>query len=145
MHPRVLKVLADVIVGSFCTIFKKSWQSWKVSDDCRKGKCHTSSKIARDYVVIMFTSVPRKVMEQIHLEVISKLVKDRKVIGTRQYGFTNSKSHLSNLIPFYDEVVGAMDKWRALDLLCLDFIRAFETVPHALITKLVSGVWISQW
>ena len=59
--------------------------------------------------------IPGKVMEQIHSEVISKLMKDRKVIVSGQYRFTNSKSRLTSLIPFCDEVTGAMHKGRAVD------------------------------
>lgn len=113
-----------------------------VSEGCRKGRCHSSSEIAGDYGLNSLTSVPR--MEQMHLEVIFKLMKDRKVIGSSQYRFTNSKSHLRSLILFYDEVTGAMDKGRTVDFLCLDFIRAFETVPYAFITKLLCGGWISE-
>lgn len=56
-------------------------------------------------MLMRLTSVPRKVMEQIHLEVISKLMKDRKGLGTVWV-----YQHLSSLIPFYNEVIGAMDK-----------------------------------
>lgn len=83
-------------------------------------------------------------MEQIHLGVISKFMKDRKVIGSSQYRYAISKSHLTSLISFYDKVTGVMHKGRAMDFLCIDFIRAFGTVPHALFIKLASGEWISE-
>lgn len=96
-----------------------------VSEGCRKGRCHSSSEIAGDYRLNSLTSVPRKVMEQIHLEVVSKLMKDRKVIGSSQYRFTNSKSHLTSLILFYDEVTGATDQGIFYALILLGSLKQF--------------------
>lgn len=46
------------------------------------------------------TSVPKKGMEQITMETISKHVKDKKVIRSDQLRFMKVKSHLNSLIVF---------------------------------------------
>lgn len=56
-------------------------------------------------------------------------VKD-KVIRSSQHGFAEGKSCLSNLISFYEEVTSLMDKGRAMDVVFLDFIVAFDAVAH---------------
>jgi len=70
------------------------------------------------------------VMEQLILEIIIKQVKEKKVIRSSQHGFTKGKSCLTNLIPFYDGMTGWVDEGRAVDVVCLDFSKAFDTVSH---------------
>lgn len=59
-------------------------------------------------------------------------------------------SPLTNLFPFYDgDMTGAVDKGRAGDVVCLDFMKAFDTLSHTpLITELVRyglDKWKLRW
>ncbi|PKU40229.1 rna-directed dna polymerase from mobile element jockey- hypothetical protein [Limosa lapponica baueri] len=83
------------------------------------------------------TFIPGKVMEQLVLDVVSKHVEEKKVIRSGQHGFIKGKSYLTNLIAFYDGMTGWVDEGRAVDVVYLDFSKAFGTVSHnILIAKL---------
>jgi len=69
-------------------------------------------------------------MDQLIPEVIIKQVEEKKVIKSSQHGFTNGKSCLPNLIAFYDCVTGWVDEGRAVDVVYLDFSKAFDTVSR---------------
>jgi len=68
-------------------------------------------------------------MEQLILEVIIKQVEEKNVIRSSQRGFTKGKSCLTNLIAFYDDMTDWVDEGRAMDVVCLDFSKAFERSP----------------
>lgn len=53
-----------------------------------------------------------------------------KVIRSNQHGFTKSKSCLTDLIAFHDETTPWMDERRVVDIVYLDYSKAFNTVSH---------------
>ncbi|TRZ06903.1 hypothetical protein HGM15179_020205 [Zosterops borbonicus] len=102
MHPQGLRELADV-AKPLSIIFEKSWRIGKVLDDCRKVSVTLIFKKGKkedpgNYWPVSLTSIPRKVMEQVILEVITKHVEEKEVIRISQHGFTKRKSCLTNLI-----------------------------------------------
>ncbi|CAM5085580.1 unnamed protein product [Natator depressus] len=92
-------------------------------------------------------------MEQVLKESILKHLHERKVIRNSQHGFTKGRSCLTNLIAFYDEITGSVDEGKAVDVLFLDFSKAFDTVSHSiLVSKLRKyGLdectirWVESW
>jgi len=45
------------------------------------------------------------------------------------------RSCLTNPISFYDSVTCLMDEGKAVDVVCLDFSKAFDTVPHNILLE----------
>ncbi|CAM5137999.1 unnamed protein product [Eretmochelys imbricata] len=92
-------------------------------------------------------------MEQVLKESILKHLEERKVIRNSQHGFTKGKSCLTNLIAFYDKITGSVDEGKAVDVLFLDFSKAFDTVSHSTVASklkkygLDEGTirWIESW
>ncbi|CAM4603988.1 unnamed protein product [Lepidochelys kempii] len=87
-------------------------------------------------------------MEQVLKESILKHLEGRKVIRNSQHGFTKGKSCLTNLIAFYDKITGSVDEGKAVDVLFLDFSKAFDMVSHSILaSKLKYGLdeWTESW
>ncbi|PKU33845.1 rna-directed dna polymerase from mobile element jockey- hypothetical protein [Limosa lapponica baueri] len=81
--------------------------------------------------------MPSKIMKQILQEDMSKRREDREVIRDNQHGFTKGKSHLTNLVAFYNGVAVSVNKGRDKDVTYLDLCKAFDTVSYSILaTKL---------
>jgi len=70
---------------------------------------------------------------------------ENKVIRSSQHGFTEGKSCLTSLIAFYDGVTGWVDEGRAVDVVYLDFSKAFDTVSHNNLTGKLRTCGLDEW
>ena len=67
--------------------------------------------------------------------------------------FTKGKSCLTKLVAFYDGITSWVDGGRAVDVIYLDFSKAFDTVSHdILLAKLIKCAidewtvrWVENW
>ncbi|GAB0205576.1 mitochondrial enolase superfamily member 1 [Grus japonensis] len=92
-------------------------------------------------------------MEQFILSALTRHVQDNQGIRPSQHGFMKGRSCLTNLISFYDQVTCLVDEGKAVDVIYLDFSKAFDTVSHSiLMEKLVAHDldrctlrWVENW
>ncbi|CAM4596620.1 unnamed protein product [Lepidochelys kempii] len=84
-------------------------------------------------------------MEQVLKESILKHLEEKNVIRNSQHGFTKSKSFLTNLIAFYDEITGSVDEGKAVDALFLEFSKTFDMVFHSILASKLKKYGLDEW
>ena len=153
-----LKEAKYELVKPLCIIFNKSistgrvprdWKLANVTPIFKKGtKSHPGN-----YRPISLTSVVSKLMESILRDKIVYYLEKNNIIKDSQHGFRNKRSCLTNLLDFFNEVYSLYDNMKAVDIIYLDFQKAFDKVPHKhLFSKVKAhGItenlskWIEDW
>ncbi|KAK4811169.1 hypothetical protein QYF61_019800 [Mycteria americana] len=153
IHPRVLKELAEVLTKPLSIIYQQSWLTGDVPVDWRLANKKGRKEDPGNYRPVSLTSVPGKLMEQIILSAITRHVENNQGIKPRQHGFRKGRSCLTNLISFYDKVTRLVDEGKAVDVVYLDFSKAFDTISHSILLENLAAhgldgctlLWVKNW
>jgi hypothetical protein len=127
----------------------EDWRTANVTPVFKKG----AKTDPGNYRPVSLTSVSCRLMESIVKDDIVAHLEKYKLIRTSQHGFMRGKLCTSNLLSFFEDVTREADKGESIDIIYLDFAKAFDKVPTArLMKKLkahgVSGYllkWIAAW
>ena len=74
-------------------------------------------------------------MEQIIKQAVCKHLTDNTVLNKSQHGFLRNKSCQTNLISFFEKVTSLVDAGNAVDIVYLDFSKAFDKAPHDILVS----------
>jgi len=125
------------------------WRLVNVTPVYKKDKKEESG----NYRLVSLTSVLGNVIEQITLNVITPYNQDSQVIRSSQHVFMKGRSCLTNLISFSDKITHLVGEGKAVDVVSLDFSKAFDTISHSnLLEKLATcglesytDPWVQNW
>ncbi|XP_047137559.1 uncharacterized protein LOC124814052 [Hydra vulgaris] len=135
VSPFVLKNCAFVLATPLSYIFTLSMQSVICPDDWKSAHItplyKKGSKLnTSNYLPISLTSVVSKVMEKIVKDSMVQHLVQNHLISTNQHGFMHNKSCTTNLIETMDFITYSLSKGNAVDVVFMNFAKAFDVVPH---------------
>jgi len=158
ISPYILKHCADEITPILHVIFTQSLSTsllpndWLKANICPIHKKGSRSNVA-NYRPISLTSICAKVLEHIIYHSIMNHLNENNILIENQHGFRANHSCVTQLIKLTEDISFALDHQKQIDLILLDFSKAFDTVPHQrLLSKLrhygIDGnsySWIRTW
>ena len=142
IHPKILKYLSENegFINALTTLFNNCikneklpyiWKTATVIPLHKKGSIH----LPNNYRPVSLTCILCKLFEKFIRNHILDFVKTK--IVSKQHGFVQGKSTLSNLLESIDKIYEYLAEGNTADILYLDFSKAFDTVSHyRLITKM---------
>ena len=158
INPSLLVNIAEEVAVPLNIIFNKSMSTGTVPSDWKKANVTPIFKKGSkynpgNYRPVSLTSVLCKVMEGLIKEKVVDHLDDNELIFQTQHGFMPRKSCLTNLLDFLEKLSLQVDLGKAVDVLYLDFAKAFDKVPHCRLRKImeahgISGQvlhWIQNW
>jgi len=158
VSPRLLIETKEEISYPLYLLFRKSLDESSVPADWKQGLVTPIHKkgnrnSAENYRPVSLTSQICKLFESIIRDSIVRHLESNCLINDSQHGFRKGRSCLTNLLAFLDKVTGCLDSGEGVDVIFLDFAKAFDKVPHRrLLMKLQAhGItnklldWIAEW
>lgn len=158
IHGKIIYEMRNELVKPLTHLFNLSLKTGFIPQDWRDANVipifkKGSMSAASNYRPVSLTSILGKILESIIKEKLLYHLDKNKLIKDTQHGFRNGKSCLTNLIEFFEQVTNDLDQGHAVDLVYLDFSKAFDKVAHCrLINKLhAHGIggdilkWVKSW
>lgn len=154
----LLQKLSTSFAGPLEIIFNKSMREGSVPQDWKdafvvpifkKGVKASPS----NYRPVSLTSIICKLMETLIKNCVLDFLLCNKLLRASQHGFLPKKSCLSNLLEFLETITKVMDEGDPVDVLYLDFSKAFDKVPHKRLVQKLGSMnikgnilnWIKNW
>ena len=158
LGPQLLQELVEVIIQPLTSIMRLSLEEGRVPTDWRTANVTPIFKkgvksTPGNYRPVSLTTVCCRLMETLIKEEVVAHLDRHGLIQKSQHGFMRGRSCTSNLLSFLEKVTEATDRGEAIDVVFLDFAKAFDKVPtQRLLRKLrAKGItgklhrWISAW
>ena len=135
IHPIVLKELAAELSIPLLKIFQSCIDSGKLPDTWKiahitpvfkKGdKCDPSN-----YRPISLTCIVSKILEKIIRDCLMDHLRSNGLLSDKQYGFLKGRSAKIQMIRVMDDWTMHLDQGRSVDVIYMDFMKAFDKVSH---------------
>ena len=156
--PRVLQELVNEVSAPLTEIYRSSLATGDVPEDWRQANVTPIYKKGAksdpgNYRPVSLTSVCCKVLESCIKDSIMHHLESNGLLNPSQHGFRAGHSCTTNLLEFLEAVTKAVDNGEPVDVVFLDFAKAFDKVPKKRLTEKMRahGIrgdllrWIFNW
>ena len=154
----ILKKLKSSVVKPLQLIFQLSIQTGVVPSDWKSAKVVPIFKSGArgkpsNQRPVSLTSTVSKLQEGIIREKVMDHLNNNNLLKASQHGFMENRSCQTNLIEFVDKISEMLDEGKPVDVVYLDFSKAFDKISHAKLLKKLEahGIcgkvknWIKNW
>ena len=144
LHPILLNRCADTLADPLSRLFQESFDTGQVPEDWRTANISPifkkgSRKEPGNYRPVSLTSVACKVMESIARDEMVTFLDEGGLLNRNQHGFMKKRSCLTNLLETFEEWTKALDEGYGIDVIYLDYRKAFDSVPHKRLIEKLKG------
>ncbi|MBM3937802.1 MAG: reverse transcriptase family protein [Sphingomonadales bacterium] len=158
ISPKILKNCRDQLAPVLAMIYRKSRGTGEVPDEWKQAHVvpiykKGSKSVTGNYRPVSLTCICCKMMESIIKDDIVDHMERNKLVSSNQHGFMRRRSRATNLLSFLEKATREVDEGKPLDIMYLNFAKAFDKVPHKRLLKKLEafGVerkdveWTREW
>jgi hypothetical protein len=148
INARLLKVFSGDFAKPLTFIFRQTFQfgvlpsDWKsaVISPIYKGGCRSSPNSFRP---ISLTCICCKILERIVKRQLTDYLEINSLFTNAQHGFRQNRSCLTNLLLSFEDWTKSVDAKQPVDVIYIDFKKAFDSVPHKRLLQKIRTYGIS--
>ena len=158
IHPKQICELADILSEPLTIllnsslhngIIPKEWKSAVISAVFKKG----SRNVPGNYRPISLTCVLCRIMESFLKDAIMMHLVENNLLSPQQHGFVHGRSTVTQLLTYLECCAKKVANGEVVDVVYLDFQKAFDTVPHERLMKKLKSygidgeilAWITEY
>ena len=146
IHVNVLRNVPDFDVP-LAMIFNQSLQSGHIPQDWKDANITPLFKkgsrvCSNNYRPVSLTSQVIKILERIIFDCLMEHALANNLISCHQHGFQKKCSCVTQLLECLVDWTKAYDESQGVDVIYLDFRKAFDTVPHRLLVHKLKQIGI---
>ena len=134
----LLKQCKEELSIPLCHLWKISLEKGIVPTELKKSTITPIYKggnksLAANYRPVALTSHVIKIFEKVIRNHIVQYMNENNLFNPNQHGFRSGRSCLSQLLEQHDLILNLLDKETNVDVVYLDFSKAFDKVDHSIV------------
>ena len=138
IHPKIFTHLSGRLAVPLAEFFRKSLEHGQVPSMWKLGVVTPVYKGGRrdlpsNYRPIALLPILSKVMESIIGDQLMRYLEMADILSIHQHGFRQNRSTLTNLMVAREDWTKAVDQHCGVDVIFLDFSKAFDRVNHGIL------------
>ena len=145
---RVLKELSNELSHPISVLFNTSLETGELPEDWKSAEVIAIYKKKgkrsdpANYRPVSLTCILCKVLENIVRDLIVEHMDKQDLYSTSQHGFRKQRSCMTQLLEVMDNFTDMIEKGHDIDVVYLDFKKAFDSVPHERLLNKLSAYGI---
>ena len=145
----LFKKCMEELATPLCIMWKESLSCGKIAEKLKAGLVVPIFKsgerhIAKNYRPVTVTSHIVKIFERVIVRKLTKFMEERQLFNQFQHGFRKGRSCLSQLLEQQAEILDALCNGCAVDVVYLDFAKAFDKVDHGILLKKFADMGVDK-
>lgn len=149
IHPKVLKELKHFISTPLAEIFNRSLEDGKLPQEWKEANITAiykkgSKSDPGNYRPVSLTSIVVKTLEKLVRNSIVNHMDKNNLLSSKQFGFISGRSTQLQLLNVLEDWTAIIDNGGEIDVIYMDFMKAFDKVPHKRLLKKLIGYGVSQ-
>ena len=150
----LLKNCKESLAKPLCIIWRASLDSGEVPELLKKSTITPifkkgDKRLPENYRPVALTSHLVKVFEKVLRNQIVQHIEENNLLNPNQHGFRAGRSCLSQLVQHYDKVTKLLEEGKNVDVIYLDFSKAFDKLDFKITISKVEELGItgklSRW
>lgn len=143
LHPKLIKECLEQLIKPLKNIFTKSLNESKLPEVWKQANVTAIFKSGEkinpeNYRPISLTSVVCKLLERLIRDSLLEHMISNDFFSPFQHGFIPGKSCVTQLLETLEEITEAIEQGFDVDIIYLDFCKAFDKIPHR---RLMKKIW----